>query len=216
MTDETKPKREWKEYPPYERTGVIHGNYGSTEKWRTQRRAILTEVINSDPTKHWSMRDLEEAMRAHPLIQQVQPRLGKSTIHLDWLAVKNELAEKRKELAGEYIDHHLQISEYFIQDMMEEYEKINSINVDDISDPDIRAQVILSRMAEKDRIIKAVDRMMKRQSTLVPIDVPKKLEIDDQKRITFNVERFLDMNKQAEQFLGDGIEEGEYVDADDD
>lgn len=207
-----KKKYEW---PEYQRTGVIHGNYGSNQKWRDQRRAIMMEIINNDPTRHWSVRDLEDEMRKHPLIQKIQPKVGKSTIHRDWLYVKEELAEKRIELAGEYIDYHLNVTDYLLGDLLTEYQKIGEIDLDAIEDEDLKAQLLLNRLSDKQKLVTAIDKVMKRQSTLVPIEVPKKLEIEDNKKVTFYAEKFNAIREQVDaKFLPD-IEEGDYQEIED-
>ena len=204
----------YKYWPKYERNGIVHGR-GSTDKWRDQRRAVMVEIINNDATKNWSIRDITEAMLEHPLIQQVQPKLSKSTVHRDWLAVKDELAEKRVELAGDYIDYHLNITDYLLNDLMSDYQAIDSIDTDNIEDEELRARILLDRIGDKEKIIRSIERMMKRQSTLVPIEVPKKLEIDDNKTVTFYSERFIEIQKRANMELSDGIEDGDFVEVDD-
>lgn len=181
----------------------------SRPKWREQRLAILMEVINDEPTKKWSVRDMAQAMRQHPVVASIQPHYGKTTAHRDWLAIRDELKERRDELASDYIQSQLDITDEALGDLQREYDNLNKIDISLIDDEEMRASIILNRIKAKKELIVAMDRMMSRQQTLVPVTVPKKLEVDE-RRVEMNLDTFLKMRERA-LALKDGDESNNVI-----
>jgi len=162
----------------------------SRPKWRERRHTILLEIIGKDPTRRWSVRDIAAAMRRNPIISQVQPNYSHSTAHRDYLAIKEELREKREDLATDYISSQLEITENLLDDLTRQYEEVKQISVDDVDDPATRAQIAIKKIGLKKDLVAAIDRILARQQTLVPIAVPKKLDISE-KKLNVNLDALL-------------------------
>lgn len=165
----------------------------SSQMWRDQRRTLLLEIVNSDPTRDWSIRDLTEKMLQIPDIIRNQPNLGKSTIHRDFLAINGELKSRREELASDYLDRQLDLSEKLIADLYVQYNTIDDVlqDIDEIDDPAERAKLKLDALSKKATITSAIDRLLGREAKLLPLEVPRKMEIDG-RTVSINMDRYLE------------------------
>lgn len=192
---------------------IIGGASRST--WVEQRRSILVDVINEEPTKNWSVREIALAMQLHPVVSSIQPSYSKSTAHLDWLAIKGELKEKREQLASEYIDYQLRVTNGLLEDLESKYYERAAVeaDIDEIEDPFMRAQARIALMNSQRGLINAMETVMRRQSRLVPIDVPKQVQVDS-RHVHLDIETFLQIRERVNsQLLSEGeVIEGELVD----
>lgn len=182
----------------------------TSTQWREKRREILMCIIATDPSRNWSYRDLAEEMRQNELVLAAQPNYGYSTAYRDWLVVRDELKEKRDELAGEYISTQLDITEGLIEGLMDDWEALKRIDIDDIDTED-DVKVLLSIIAAKKDIVTAVDKVMSRQQTLIPIAVPKHHVVDNNNNINLDVFHQLRRDALAAPAEQDYIE-GEIID----
>ena len=154
--------------------------------WIEQRRLILLEIINSAPEKRWSRRDVLEAMRNHPVVSETQPTYSLYTAHNDYVSVFSEIKDRREELADDYITRQLEIAGYFVDDLLEEYENLNNIDVEWLDDPQLKAEFLSDRIDKKVKIQTGVERMFNRIGKLIPIEVPKQLQIDQHTVMTLD------------------------------
>lgn len=178
------------------------------DKWIYQRQAIMAEIIACDPAKRWSARQLAAAMREHPLVSRYHPDYSHNTAWKDYLALRNELKDRRNELAGTYIESQLEISDAIIQDLWNDYNELNLIDPKDLV-PEARAQYLADKIEKKDTITRAIERMFKRQAALIPdVEAPKKVDIHSV-GVTMTLDQFLEIKKQA---LGGDVIDGEVVD----
>ena len=185
----------------------------SHQKWRDQRRTILTDIIADDPTVRWSVRKIADAMRDHPLIAQNQPDYGHMTAWRDWGVIRKDLADRREEIAADYIARQLDITDGMLEELQTDFENLSSINFDKIEDEAVRGKILVESLRTKKDIVAAIDRLLGRQQTLVPIAIPKKIKVDST-HTSLNLDTLLEYKKEAlraELELGNVIE-GELVD----
>ena len=169
------------------------------KNWLDQRLTILTEVMNSDTEKSWTVRDIQEAMRAHPAIQEFQPNYGKSTAARDLAVINQEMSKRRKDLAEGYIVSQLNLTESLIDDLYEEYHSLDK--PDNWVEPDKKARA-------KVALAKAINTLFVRQANILPIDIPKKIEIDN--KHTFGLEDYLEIREIAGELDDPTVVEGDY------
>jgi hypothetical protein len=154
--------------------------------WLDQRLTILTEVMNNDTEKDWTVREVADTMRQHPTILMFQPTYGKSTAARDLAIVNKELSKKRHELAEEYIAIQLHVTDELIEDLLKQY--------DELDDED--AYIDLERkVRSKVAIAKAINTLFVRQANILPIDIPKKIEVAQ--KHSFSLEDFLELRQRA-------------------
>lgn len=168
---------------------VVHGK-SSRQKWVAQRRAILAEIIAAEPTRRWSTREMAEAMRDHDIVGAAMPNYGHMTAHRDWLAISEELALRRRELAEQYIDTQLEITDNLLDDLLQEYQELGALRNDD--DPDFQ----LKKMKVKKDLVQAMDRVLARQQTLIPVAVPKQVQVDS-RHVDINMDTLLKQYEAA-------------------
>lgn len=182
----------------------------SHKKWREQRQTILAELIADRPHENWSWRAMAIAMQSHPVVAKAQPNYGHMTAKRDWLAIHDELKERREELASEYIDAQLELTEQLLEDIQEEYELLNSIDLEELEEKE-RAGFILQRIRAKKDLVASVDKLLQRQQTLVPMEVPRRLQVDN-RSISINIDALLENYEKAKLASGEDIIEGELDD----
>jgi hypothetical protein len=173
----------------------------SRKHWIEQRRAILLEIINEQPEKRWSRRQVHEAMKRHPMVREIQPDYSLYTAHTDYVSVFNEIKDRREQLADDYITMQLEIAGYFIDDLLKEYENLNEIDPEWINDVSVRADFVLDRIDKKTKLQAGVERMFKRIGTLVPTEIPKQLQID-QRQVVMTIDRFQQLAKESSLMIG--------------
>lgn len=179
--------------------------------WIEQRKAIMAEVMASDPGNRWTYEQLSNAMKSNPLVARYQPAYSIMTARRDFLALKDELKERRGELAGEYIATQLEIADDIIQDLWQDYQELNKVNPQDLV-PDHRAQYLKDRIEKKDQITRAIERMFKRQAALIPdLEAPKQVQVSSIS-VTMTNDEFLELKKRALQPPDDeDIIDGEVI-----
>ena len=188
----------------------------SRPKWVEQRRTILLELINDDPTNRWSARDMAYAMQNDPRVMAVQPTYSKNTALRDWLAVKGELVERRGELASHYVDTQLSITEEAMEKLLRQAEVLDEIpeDIEEYESTESFAQTMIAKITAQGKVIAGLDRMMNRQAALLPIEVPKQLNID-KREVTMTLDKYLAMQAQMKKdalAISDGeIIEGELL-----
>lgn len=160
------------------------------------------------------------------MVDEIQPEYSLYTAHTDYIAVFDEIKQRREELADDYITMQLEIAGYFVDDLLKEYDHLNKIEPDWIDDPALRADFLSDRIDKKVKLQTGIERMFKRIGTLIPIELPKQLQVD-QSHTIMTIDRFQQLakesnlligrpeNKQLEASVvgseGDLIVEGEYV-----
>lgn len=161
-----------------------------------QRRAELTRMMMEDPERKWSVRDMASEALKREWFRAHWPTYSKSTAHLDYRAVMEDLKESREEMASYYIEEHLDSTDLMLRDLeddLESIEKEESVIASMISaledrlessDPDdkdidkiideLNKLIKSSRGIRKERrdIQSSMLSVMRRQATLVPIQVP--------------------------------------------
>ena len=178
-----------------------------------RRLIILQEIIGTDTKRKWSARAIAEACAEHPFFQENWPKYSKSTAHLDLVAIKEDITVTRRELADDYIKEQLEITGVFVQNLVEDWEELMEMQFPepkkDEKALEITKQEFLSQqIADKVKIVTAMDRLFKRQGTLIPMEIPKQLQIEKR---TFNLDMFLEMKMKHElEAGGENIIEGEF------
>lgn len=161
-----------------------------------QRREQLMQMIMNEPDRKWSVRDMADEARKLEWFQEHQPSYGKTTAHSDYIAVMDDLKDKREELASYYIEEHLNATDLMLnelEDDLQSIEKEESVinamiekmeDALEYADPnaketeniltEVNKLIKSGRMIRKERrdIHTSMLSVMRRQSTLVPIQVP--------------------------------------------
>lgn len=156
----------------------------------------MLDIISEDPSRQWTYRDLAMSMRSNELVSSAQPRYSAATAYRDWLVVLNELKERRGEMASMYIDSQLNIADDLMEGLMDQWDAIDAIDLYEIEDPAERVMMSLKLIAAKKDIVIAIDRVMARQQTLVPIAIPKRVEVDN-RHVSMNLDYFQEQRRKA-------------------
>ena len=160
------------------------------------RREKLIEMISADPNKRWSVRVMAEEAKKLPWFQENQPRYSKNTASKDYTMIMEDIKEHREELADHYIRTHLSRTDEMIEDLedqldaLEDEERLLQMLIDSYDDQlsgmkddweeigKIRKD-LSSALSQRSKIRKeqrdintSILQVMRRQSTLVPIQVP--------------------------------------------
>lgn len=173
-----------------------------------RKLVILKEIIEKDPERKWSARAIAVAALDTPFFQEHYPTYSKSTAYRDMVEIKEDISETRKELADIFIKRQLEVTEDIIEDLQETWQEINETQdeIEAMKDgitPLEKMDILLAVAEKKSKLTTAIDRAFNRQSSLVPIAVPKQLNIEKR---TFNLDVFLEMQKKAELEDGNTIE----------
>jgi hypothetical protein len=168
--------------------------------WIEQRLTVLTEIRNNEPERDWTVREVADAMKQHPLVKQFQPTYGKSTAARDIALINEQLVHRREELAQAYIHAQLELTDEIIEDLVDEYRKLTESDFEDI-EKFIKTKVTLS---------KAILLTQRRQASILPIDAPKKLSIESSHR--FDIEHFYQIQQGVNNLMLDDptVVDGEF------
>lgn len=160
-----------------------------------QRRAELTKMMMEQPDRKWSVRDMADEAQKRDWFKANQPTYSKSTAHKDYVAVIEDLKEYREELASYYIENHLNTTDAMLEELETDLDEIEkeyefSVRMIDLledklsstNDSDLVSDIInqIQKFSETKSKIRKERRdiqnsmlsVMRRQSTLVPIQVP--------------------------------------------
>jgi hypothetical protein len=178
-------------------------NVSDRGNWIEMRRTILAELIAAKPSANWTSEKMAEEMRAHHIVKSVQPNYSVNSARRDWLTIRGELATKRIELADEYIARQLEVVDNQLERLLEEWDDVESIQKPDpiVLEDGTRIEMSDIEFANKklmlyERLNKSIERLMARQAKLLPIEVPKKLEVRTE---TLSIDKLLQAraNQQA-------------------
>lgn len=159
------------------------------KNWLEQRLTILTEIRNDEPERDWSVREISEEMKKNELVRRFNPNYGKSTAHRDLALINKQLISKREELAEHYIHTQLEITDNLIEDLLDEYQAVDD-NVYEDHESIVKA---------KTNLAKTILSIQKRQSAILPIDMPKKLLVDNNFR--FDIEHFYQIQRSVDDLI---------------
>jgi len=173
----------------------------------------MAEIIAAKPGNNWTPEKLALAMRENETVSAIQPKYTSMTARRDWHSLSNELAHNRKELIDIYLNQQLEIVDGLLEDVITEWEELRNTPVDEESE-----MPLLVQMATKARSLnalgQAIERLLGRQAALIPIEVPKKLQIEERR---INIDLFLEARNRQENKLrtklGDGVIDGQYEEA---
>lgn len=185
-------------------------NISNRTHWIEMRQEILAKIIASKPNAKWTDEKMAEAMRGDSLVAVSQPNYSATTARRDWLAIRQELHVKRIELADKYISHQLELSETMLDDLVNQWEEIDRLELPETNDQDgdelNHINLFIHKVNLYDKLGKAIERVLQRQSMLVPVQVPKKVEIKSQ---TFNLDMYLEA-KQKAALTDENVIEGDF------
>lgn len=176
------------------------------------RRNMILEMIMAEPTRRWSYAEISEEARKLPWFQQHMPTYSTQTAYRDYLAVKNETKENREKLAESILVKQLDETDNQIQGILEDIETLGALDEFLASNPDLGIADIAQFAKAKNTYLNALGRLMDKQASLVPIEVPKQVTIDN----NFTVDHYLQARKEYEKLdspkimISDGIEDGEF------
>lgn len=179
------------------------------EKARNLRRNLILEMIMENPNRNWSYRQIAEEARKLPWFQKNMPNYTHETARKDYAIIKQETRARREELAEDALVKQLDEVDDQIASVLTDLE-----NLGDLIDYGASIEEINQYVNAKNKLLISLDRLWAKQSKLLPIDIPKKVEIDS-RHITLDA--YLQIQKEYKQELGqpksmlhDGIIEGEY------
>lgn len=181
------------------------------EKARNLRRNLILEMIMEHPNRNWSYRQIAHEARQLPWFQKNMPTYSYQTAKLDYAIIKEETRARREELAEDAL----------VSQLDEVNEQIASVvndldNLGDLIDYGASIEEINQYVNAKNKLLTSLDRLWAKQSKLLPVDIPKKVEIDS-RHITLDA--YLQLQKEYKEELGapklkDGIIEGDYTEQD--
>lgn len=171
------------------------------------RQAILAEIIAEQPSHDWTPAKIAEAMRDHEIVRGVQPRYSVVTARRDWYSLSNELAQSRKEMVDVYLNHQLETTEELLDDLIEEWNSLRAEEIEYYEDAPPPLVQRAARIRAINALGQAIERVLKRQASLIPIEIPRKLEIEE-KRI--NLDIFLEARTRQQKRINERIIDGEY------
>lgn len=153
------------------------------------------------------------------------PNYGHMTAYRDFLAVMKQTAERRQELAEGYLQRQLDTLDDMLEGAQEDLETLGSLEELLTEDPtseiesDVTLDDVTKFISAKAKLIQSTLRLMERQGTLVPIEIPKKLEVER----TFNIDTYLKLKQEVHETLPegrhqleDGTTEGEFTEISED
>jgi hypothetical protein len=150
-------------------------------------------------------------MQQHPTVMQNQPNYGHMTAWRDWGVIRKDLIERRDEVAADYIASQLETVDELLDQLEQDFKDLSDIDYNEIEDEAVRARLMVDSFRTKKDIVAAIDRLLGRQQTLVPIGIPKQLKIDST-HTSYNLDRLLELKKQALELAEGDVIEGEIVD----
>lgn len=180
------------------------------------RRVMILEMIMADPTKRWSYNTIAEEARKLPWFKEHMPKYSYQTAYLDYLAIKEETKENREKLAETILVRQLDETEEQIGQILLDIESLGSL--EDFM-PEARDINDIAQFAKtKNTLLNSLERLMSRQASLVPIEVPKQVNVEQ----SFTIDHYLQARKdymkleEPKKQLYDGnVEEGDYDEIDD-
>lgn len=183
------------------------------EKARNLRRNLILEMIMENPNRNWSYRQIAEEARKLPWFQQNMPNYTHETARKDYAIIKQETRARREELAEDALVKQLDEVDDQIASVISDLE-----NLGDLIDYGSSIEEINQYVNAKNKLLTSLDRLWAKQSKLLPIDIPKRVEVDS-RHITLDA--YLQIQKEYKHelaaprtALGDGVIEGEYDETD--
>lgn len=176
------------------------------------RRNMILEMIMAEPTRRWSYAEIAEEARKLPWFQQHMPTYSNSSAFRDYLAIREETKENREKLAESILVRQLDETDNQMQSVLEDIETLGSLDEFIANSPDLTISDIAQFAKAKNTYLNALGRLMDKQASLVPVEIPKQVVIDN----NFTVDHYLQARKEYEKLdspkimISDGIEEGEY------
>jgi hypothetical protein len=184
-----------------------------SEKIIDERRTMIMEMMMARPNDDWTYQRISEEARKLPWFAEHMPAYSNMTAYRDLLAVRQETKENRERLAEGILVRQLDQTDEQINNVLEDIEELGTL-ADFLDDDGLTINDIGHYVKAKDTLLKALDRLMTKQASLVPIEVPKKVEIDQTR---FSFDYYLEVHKQhaaelspPRPQLNDESIEGEY------
>lgn len=187
----------------------MRNNVNNRAHWIAMRQAILAEIIASQPSHEWTPQKMVEAMRENEQIKAVQPMYSITTAKKDWYALSNELAQNRKELVDVYLQQQLELTEEMMDDLVSEWNNVLAEEIEYYEDSPPPSMQRAAKIRSLNALSQAMERVLKRQAALIPIEIPRRLEIDERR---INLDVFLEAKMRQQKLIGEKIIDGEYED----
>lgn len=185
----------------------MRNNINNRAHWISMRQSILAEIIAGKPSNDWTPQKIADAMREHELIKEVQPKYSITTAKKDWYALSSELAHNRKELVDIYLQQQLEITEEMLEDLIGEWNSLLAEEVEYYEDAPPPLVQRAAKIRSLNALGQAMERILKRQANLIPIEVPKRLEIDERR---INLDIFLEAKTRQQKRIQETIIDGDY------
>jgi hypothetical protein len=166
------------------------------EKIVSERRTMILEMMMAEPLENWTYQRIAERARLLPWFAEHMPNYSNMTAYRDLLAVTEETKENREKLAEGILVRQLDQTDVQIQGLLHDLEELGSLGdflEENDGDDGITINDINTYVKAKDTLLKALDRLMAKQADLVPINIPKKVEIDQTR---FSFDYYLEVHKQ--------------------
>jgi hypothetical protein len=179
--------------------------------WIAMRRSIMAEIIAANPNVNWTSGKLAEAMLEDPRVREAHPRYSSVTAQKDFLSLTRELSDKRTELVEDYLSIQLELTDDILTDLTQEW---NDLLEEEVVYDNEEAPPIMQRVAKikaMNTLSMAMERAMVRQSKLLPLDVPKQINVEKR---SFNLDMYLEAKERREKAIEDNTIDAnyEYVD----
>lgn len=192
------------------------------------RREQLIAMIMTEPDRKWSVRDMANEAQKLEWFKKNHPDYSKSTAAKDYIQVIDDIKDRREELADHYIRSHLVITEDLLDNLKEQLNDLEAdydfltgmIEADDVEPKD--ALSISKQRSKLRKEMRDINNnmlaVMRRQSTLVPIQVP--FEQTGNGVVVNNIQLSIDDFQKQKAMLSESLQkriespviEGEYTD----
>lgn len=183
------------------------------------------EMIMNDPKRKWSSREMAREAKELPWFKEHMPDYGHMTAYRDWLAIQEETADRRQELAEAYTVAQLDILDELMENVADDIRSMGSLDelvqqadmLEDAGGDGVDGYLSVDDIgkfaAAKAKAINSLLRVMERQGRLVPIEIAKKLEVNERR---LNIDMLLELTGSTEilKKLGDGAIEGDFSELD--
>ena len=177
------------------------------------RRNMILEMIMSSPNRKWTYQEIADEAQKLPWFRQHQPDYSQSTAYRDFVAVRNETKENREKLAETILVRQLDDTDEQIQNLLNDIESLGSLDEYLEMQEDWNINDIAQYAKAKNTFLNALGRMMDKQASLVPIEIPKQVQVDQ----TFTIDHYLQARQEIAKldapklrlYSGDTVE-GEY------
>ena len=171
--------------------------------WIALRQEILAKILASKPNNNWTPAKIAEAMKLDPIVSEAQPKYSIVTARRDWYSLSGDLARRRGELVDIYLNDQLEQTDNLLDDLLDEWSNLKEVDIDYDSETSPATQAS-QKIKAMNTLSQAIERLMKRQANLLPLEVPKKLEIEERR---INLDIFLEARNQRS-----ALKEGVVID----